>query len=63
MEVKLGLKSQKKSINELLICWLFFEPLLETKIVPNHTKMEAKIDSKTLSKGFPRGLEAKVVKV
>ena len=34
LEVKLGLKSQKKSIENLLNFWLFFELLLETKIPP-----------------------------
>ena len=32
LEVKLGLKSQKKTIGNLWICWLFFEALLEAKM-------------------------------
>ena len=34
LEVKLGLKSQKKSIENLSNFWLFFEALLEAKMAP-----------------------------
>ena len=34
LEVKLGLTSQKKSMEKLIIFWLFFEALLEAKMVP-----------------------------
>ena len=60
LEVKLGLKSQKKSIKKIDNFLVVFRTALGDE---NNTKITPKWRPKSTPRRFPKGLEAKVVKV